>query len=298
MTITNAFTVDVEDYYHVTAFENRIQRQHWNRYESRVVASTNRLLEMLDRNKTRGTFFILGWVAHQHPQLVRDIFRAGHEIGSHSYWHQLIYNQTPDEFRSDLRLSRDVLQDILGQAITLYRAPSFSITQRSLWALEILAEEGFKIDSSIFPTYHDRYGIRDAPTEIHLIPTNGGSIWEFPPAVLKTRLGNLPISGGGYFRLYPLWLINRCVKKMNRSGQPYMFYVHPWEVDPDQPKLPSHSRVKTWRHRVNLKTTFSKLDLLLKRFQFGTMSDVLSQFSSSGSSLSEQSKKAYIQTAS
>ncbi len=276
----NAFTIDVEDYYQVSAFEDRIDRDHWVTYPSRVVSNTLRLLDLLDEHSTRATLFVLGWTAAKYPRLVEEMHNRGHELGSHSYWHRLVYHQTPDEFRSDLRDSIKAIEDAAGVTVNCYRAPSFSITKRSQWALDILVEEGISVDSSIYPIYHDRYGMPDSEPGIHSRLTQSGQLVEFPPAVLKTRVGNVPVSGGGYFRLYPQRFTASCIRRVNGTGQPFMFYVHPWEVDPSQPKVASNSRLKTWRHRVNLKSTYSKLDSLLARFTFGTMSDALRDFAS------------------
>lgn len=269
--LLNAFTVDVEDYYQVSAFEDRISHDDWHDYPSRVVNNTQRLLDLLDLHETTATFFILGWTARHYPYLVREIHDRGHELGSHSYWHQLIYTQTPKEFRGDLRESLKAIEDASGERVTCYRAPSFSITKRSEWALEILVEEGIEIDSSIYPIHHDRYGMPDSTPEIHLRRTKSGTILEFPPAILQTFFGNLPISGGGYFRLYPRRVTHTGIKSLHRKRRPYMFYVHPWEIDPHQPRLPSSSRLKTWRHRVNLRSTYSKLEHLLASHEFGTI---------------------------
>jgi len=282
MNLLNAFSVDVEDYFQVSAFESHIRRDEWDRFESRVVANTHRILELLDRHNVRATFFVLGWVARRHPQLVRDIHGGGHEIGSHGYWHRLIYEQTPEEFRQDLRESRDVLAEIIGQPITAYRAPSFSITKRSLWALDILAEEGFLIDTSVFPVYHNRYGIPDFEPRIQRIETPAGPIHEFPPSVVRLARLNVPVSGGGYFRLYPLSWTLHCLARINRRlQQPFMFYVHPWEVDPGQPRLRVGSRTSRFRHCVNLAKTEHKLDVLLQKFRFGRLCDVIEQTFSS-----------------
>jgi polysaccharide deacetylase family protein (PEP-CTERM system associated) len=199
--ILNAITVDVEDYYQVSAFEKCVHRSEWGQYESRVVRNTHRILQLLDRHRVKATFFILGWVAKRAPQLVRDIHACGHEIGSHGYWHRLIYRQSPEEFRTDIRQSRGVLQDILGMPVLAYRAPSFSITAQSLWALQILVEEGFRVDSSVFPIHHDRYGIPGAKRTLHRMTTDVGPLWEFPPPVARLAGMNLPVGGGGYFRL-------------------------------------------------------------------------------------------------
>lgn len=280
MQLLNAFTVDVEDYYHVSAFERHVRREDWGDYESRVADSTRRVLELLARHHTRATFFVLGWVARRCPDLVREIHAAGHELGSHSYWHRLVYELKPDEFRQDLRDSRAALEDAAGVAVKAYRAPSFSITKQSLWALEVLAEEGMQVDSSVFPIYHDRYGIPDARTDLHRVTTPAGTLWEFPPSVVRVGGMNLPVSGGGYFRLYPLAFSLRALARINRrQRRAFMFYVHPWELDPEQPRLSAGSRLSRVRHRVNLHSTEQKLDRLLARFRFGTLSEVIADHS-------------------
>ena len=272
----NALTFDVEDYYHVSAFEKHIDRAQWSQYESRVVNSTRRILKLLEKHRVRATFFVLGWVAEQSPQLVREIRDQGHEIGSHGYWHRLVYQISPEEFRADLVHARDVLQEITATPIRSYRAASFSITRQSLWALEILVEEGIRFDSSIYPVYHHRYGIPDANPAIHRIETPAGGLWEFPVSVLRIGRVNLPVSGGGYFRLYPLDWTLRFLSKINQKhGRPFVFYVHPWELDPDQPRLKVGSRVARARHYLNLGRTEEKLEVLLKKFRFGRLSDVV-----------------------
>ena len=278
MQILNAFTVDVEDYYQVSAFDDIVERSQWGEYESRVVANTQRLLDLLDGHQVKATFFILGWTAERHPELVREIDDRGHDIGSHSYWHRLIYSLDPETFRTDLRRSKQVIEDITGKPITSFRAPSFSVTEKSLWALDILAEEGIETDSSIFPIYHDRYGIPDAQQELHQIETSGGSLWEFPVSVRRLGGVNWPISGGGYFRLYPVgWTIRGLARLNEKMGEPFIFYVHPWEIDPKQPRVPVKKRMARFRHYVNLASTFDKLDTLLKRFSFGTVDAVIKQ---------------------
>jgi len=277
----NALTVDVEDYYQVSAFESLIHRQQWPEFESRVVPSTHRILEVLERHSVRGTFFVLGYVAERHPELIRTIHEAGHEIGCHSYWHRLIYKQSPMEFRADLRHARDLLQDIIGARVDAYRAPSFSITRKNLWALDILIEEGFYFDSSIYPTFHDRYGIAGAPPQPHQINLPGGTIWEFPMAIFRKFGYPLPIGGGGYFRLYPYALTRHGLKAINALGRPFVVYIHPWELDPEQPRM-NPGRLKAFRHYVNLHRTRNRLELLLKEFSFGTLSDVYSRLQTRG----------------
>ncbi len=285
MDLLNAFTVDVEDYFHVSAFERRISRDDWGRYASRVATNTNRILDLLDRHGVKATFFVLGWVGKRHPQLVREIHARGHEIGSHSFRHRLVYEQSPDEFRGDLIESRDVLEAEIQAPVTAYRAPSFSITNRSLWALEILAEEGFRVDSSIFPIAgHNRYGIAGADPGIHKITTPSGPLWEFPPSVVRIGRFNLPVGGGGYFRLYPIRLTVLGLSRIHRTtGRPLMFYIHPWEIDPGQPRLRSGSWQSQFRHYVNLSKTERKLTHLFQRFRFARICDVIRQTTTSQS---------------
>jgi polysaccharide deacetylase family protein (PEP-CTERM system associated) len=273
--VVNAFTVDVEEHFQVQAFEHLAPRNHWHRYESRVADNTFRLLELLATYEVRATFFVLGWIARRHPSLVRAIQRAGHEIGSHGYWHSLVYQQTPAEFRSDLRQSKAVLEDLTSQPVRSYRAPSFSIMKRSWWALDILAEEGIGYDASIFPVYHDRYGIPDACRQPHVIETTRGPIWEFPASTLRVGRVNLPIAGGGYFRLYPAPLTLAGLSYLNRHGEPFVFYIHPWEIDPRQPRLRDAPLRSRFRHYVNLRSTQRKLARLLERFRFGSLIDAI-----------------------
>jgi polysaccharide deacetylase family protein (PEP-CTERM system associated) len=283
----NAFTVDVEDYYHVSAFERTIDRKRWGEYASRVADNTRRLLDLLDRHQTKATFFVLGWVARQHPALVREIHHRGHEIGSHSYWHRLIYSQTAAEFRQDLRDSRAALEDAIGTSVHAYRAPSFSITRHSLWALEILVEEGFQRDSSVFPIHHDRYGIPKASPKIHQIVTPAGAIWEFPMSVVRFAKMNVPVGGGGYFRLYPLpWTLHILSRINQVHGRSFVCYVHPWEIDPQQPRIRAGSWISRARHYVNLSSTERKLDRLLSTFRFGRLCDVVQDTMSRGGDVS------------
>jgi polysaccharide deacetylase family protein (PEP-CTERM system associated) len=269
----NVMSIDVEDYYHVANFEGRIERRDWGGYPCRVVANTRRLLKLLDKRQVRGTFFVLGWVGWRFPGLVREIVRAGHEVGCHSYWHRLVYEQTPEEFRQDLRMARDVLEDAGGEPVTAYRAPCYSITRDSLWALDILKDEGFLYDSSIFPTRHPRYGIPNARPFPHRLDRAGDPLWEFPPSVVRFLRMNMPVAGGGYFRLYPVQWTAFCFRQINRSGQPFVFNIHPWEIDPDQPRL-ARFGLSAFRHYLNLDSTEEKLDWLLGQFSFGSMSQV------------------------
>ncbi len=275
----NVFTVDVEDYFQVSAFERHVDRAHWDDFPSRVVANTHRLLRLLDRHQVQGTFFVLGWVAHRHPELVRSIGAAGHELASHGYWHRLVYSQTPDEFRRDLRDSREAVATAAGVVVTMYRAPSFSITAQSLWALDVLLEEGFTVDASVFPIRHDRYGLPNAARTLHRMPTPAGNaIWEFPASTARLAGMNLPVAGGGYFRLYPWNITRRLLGRINDTEQqPFMLYTHPWEIDPDQPRIAGPGLRSRFRHYVNLAGTAGKLERLLDAFPFTTLGAVVRQ---------------------
>jgi polysaccharide deacetylase family protein (PEP-CTERM system associated) len=271
----HAFTVDVEDYYQVEAFSGHVPRSAWPTFETRVVESTRRILRLLGENGVRGTFYVLGCVARQHPGLVREIQSEGHEIGCHGYSHQSLYRLTPDEFRDDLLLATEVLSDLAGERMTTFRAPNFSIRQDTLWGLEILADAGYLIDSSIFPVVHDRYGIPGAERAPHLRKAGRGSIWEFPPSVYRSPVGNVPVGGGGYFRLLPYAATEWCLRRTaDRDGLPLMFYIHPWEVDPDQPRIRCSWKSR-FRHYQNLRTTEQKLRRLIEAFSFGTVTEAL-----------------------
>jgi polysaccharide deacetylase family protein (PEP-CTERM system associated) len=271
----NALTVDVEDYYQVESFAEVVSRRDWTRWESRVERNTYHLLDMFARHNARGTFFILGWIADRHPQLAREILNAGHEIACHSYDHQLILNQNPEAFRADVRRAKLLLEDITGVPVEGYRAPTYSIMEQTLWAIEILVEEGFHYDSSIFPVHHDRYGIPGAKRFPYVIDCPAGEIVEFPPSTTRVGGQNLPMTGGGYFRLLPYPVFRWGLRQVNRvEGQPAIFMVHAWEVDPGQPVLPG-TRLNIWRHRINLHLTASRLERLLGDFRFAPVREVL-----------------------
>lgn len=275
--ITHAMTVDVEDYYHVAAFAKVIKPEDWDNWPSRVEANTHRLLQLFADADIKITFFILGWVAERYPQLVKTIRAQGHEIASHGYSHQLIYRQTPDVFRAETAKSKQILED-LGQAPVIgYRAASYSITHKSLWALDTLAELGFTWDSSIFPTRHDNYGIPGSPEEPYrIITTSGAILTEFPLTTAKVLGQAIPAAGGGYFRQYPYalsrWLFERA---SHNQTKPQIFYLHPWEIDPDQPRVPDASWFSNFRHYTNLKRCLPRLERMIEDFQFGTISESL-----------------------
>ena len=273
----NAFSIDVEDYFQVAALAGAISRESWPDREYRVEANTERILKLLDETQVRGTFFVLGWVAEKSPSLVKRIAAAGHEIACHGHSHQLIYSQTPDVFREETTRAKRHLEDVIGQPVLGYRAASFSITKDSLWALETLIDLGFRYDSSIFPIAgHDRYGIPGASVEIGPVTApSGRTIVEFPMSAAMFFGVQVPVSGGGYFRILPYWLTRTGLKQINeQAGRPFTFYLHPWEVDPGQPrvKVKAFSR---FRHYTNLHKTEGRLRRVLGDFAFSTMRDVL-----------------------
>ena len=275
---TNALTVDVEDYFHVAALAPNIHRDSWASRESRVVGNTQKLLAIFEQFDVRGTFFVLGWVAERHPQLVRDIAARGHEIACHGYSHRLVYEQSPEEFYTETLRAKNLLEEITGSAVVGYRAASYSIVRESLWALDILVELGFAYDSSIFPVRHDRYGIPNAERVPHRLATlNGKSIVEWPLATARILGCRLPVAGGGYFRLLPYWLSRWGLASINRRElQPFIFYLHPWEIDPEQPRV-SASWLSRFRHYTNLGKCEERLRRLLGEFRFGGARDGLVQ---------------------
>lgn len=272
-----AMTIDVEDYFHVAAFKNVISPRDWDQWSPRVEQNTRRLLELFDRRGINATFFVLGWVAERFPGLVREIAGKGHEIASHGYSHQLVFNQTPDVFRSETAKSKQVLEDITGTAVTGYRAASYSITPASLWALDILAELGFTWDSSIFPIHHDTYGMVGSPDEPYqLITPSGATLTEFPLTTAKVMGMAVPAAGGGYFRQYPYALSKWLLSKASEGGEkPTIFYLHPWEVDPEQPRVPDAGWKSNFRHYTNLSRCLPRLEQLCSDFSFTTVRRVL-----------------------
>ncbi len=281
--IVNAMTVDVEDYFHVSGFANVIRPEDWPRFESRVEANTHKLLEIFAAHQASATFFILGWIAERHVGLVKAIQRAGHEIACHGYAHRLVYQASPEEFRKDVRRAKKILEDVAGTPVDGYRAPSFSIVKSSLWTLDILAEEGFQYDSSVFPIRHDRYGIPDAHRFPHQWQTqNGNGLAEFPISTFRAWGVNVPVGGGGYFRLLPYALTRWAIQRLNNTEQkPAVVYIHPWELDPAQPRVPG-PLLDRFRHYVNLHTTEGKVHRLLHDFSFQGLRWFLGRLTSQG----------------
>ncbi len=273
--IVNAMTIDVEDYFQVSAFDRIVSRSDWGQYESRVVANTQRLLQILADASVHATFFVLGWIAERAPYLVQAIAASGHEIASHGYGHRLVYEMTAADFREDVRRAKALLEAQTGSAVMGYRAPSYSITRASLWALDVLVEEGLVYDSSIFPIHHDRYGLPSAPRHPHVIQRPCGCLFEVPPSTVRIWRMNFPVAGGGYFRILPYFVTRGGIRRLNvLEGKPAVFYVHPWEVDPQQPRFKA-SWLSTLRHYRNLDKTEQRLRRLLATFRFDSVASIL-----------------------
>ena len=275
--LRNAMTVDVEDYFHVAALAESISRDDWATMEYRAEANTHRLMDLFAEFDVKATFFMLGWVAQRSPKLVRDIHAAGHEVGCHGMSHRLIYEQSPEEFERETRDSKALLEDLTGAAVSGYRAASWSVTRQSLWALDIIHAAGFEYDSSVFPIRHDIYGIPDAPRYPATMRTpNGQQLVEFPPSIASFAGVSIPVAGGGYFRLLPYWLTRMGLRQINHDRKhPFIFYLHPWEVDPEQPRIKVGWRSR-FRHYTNLRKTQQRLRDLVTEFRFTTVRNVLS----------------------
>ena len=273
-------SVDVEDYFQTEAFSRAAPRQDWDRYPLRVVDNTRRLLDLFDGYNAKATFFIVGWIADRAPALVREISARGHELACHSYWHRTVYSLSSREFRQDTRDARRSIEDAAGIAVNGYRAPTWSITRSSLWAIDILAEEGFAYDSSIYPIHHDLYGIPGAMDHPYVWRTRNHQIVEIPPATLAVGRTRLPAAGGGYLRILPLSYTCMAIDQLTRRNLLPVIYLHPWEIDPEQPRLNGN-----WKSRIRqywgLKSFEPKLHQLLCRYQFQPFRDRWEEFISS-----------------
>lgn len=276
-TITNVLTIDVEDYFHVAALSKSIATSDWDNQDCRVEKNAYRLLDLFEQYSATVTFFVLGWVAERYPHLVKEIDKRGHEVASHGFGHQLIYSQTPEEFKQETIRSKQLLEDLTGKVVNGYRAASYSITKKSLWALDTLAEAGFTYDSSIFPVYHDNYGIPDSPRFPHVLKSpKGNSLVEYPLSTYRFLGQSIPVAGGGYFRLYPYWLSRFFYRSLNKKNNPFVFYMHPWEIDPDQPRVKA-SWFSEFRHYNNLDVCEARLRKLLTEFKFSSMQSKLTE---------------------
>lgn len=271
----NAFTVDVEDYFHVAALAPAVSRESWPERECRVERNTERLLALLAERGVSGTFFVLGWVADRYPALVRRIAESGHEVACHGYSHQLIYEQSAEVFREETARAKALLEDAISAPVHGYRAASFSVIRSTLWALDTLIDLGFRYDSSIFPIRHDRYGIPEASAEPGPVGApSGRTLVEFPMVPAQVFGLKVPVCGGGYFRIFPYWLTRAGLRQINRRGQSFPFYLHPWEIDPGQPRI-RVGALSRFRHYTNLRRCESRLHRVLREFPFAPMREVL-----------------------
>lgn len=264
--VLNALSVDVEDYFHASALG--IAPEDWGRQDQRARKNTEEIIEIFDAAGVKGTFFVLGWLAERQPEIVRAIVASGHEVACHGYSHELIYRQTRQQFATETDRAKRILEDASGAAVRGYRAASFSIVEESLWALDVIAELGFAYDSSIFPVRHDRYGMRSANTSPHILMTpQGNQIVEVPPSVVEIGPLRLPVAGGGYFRLYPYAVTRWAMRTLNRLDRPAIVYLHPWEIDDDQPRV-KVGPLTRFRHYVNIRKVRARIVRLLADFRF------------------------------
>jgi polysaccharide deacetylase family protein (PEP-CTERM system associated) len=269
----NALSIDLEEYFQIHVLSELIEPNTWKDIPSSVADNTKKLLILLEEQGVHATFFCLGWIAEHHKDLIREIHRKGHEVACHGYSHQVIYRQNTDEFKKDVYRAKAILEDITGVSVVGYRAPTYSITEKTLWALEILEDLGFRYDSSIFPIYHDNYGIPDAPRFPYRI--RGSRLIEFPISTIKLGSLNLPISGGGYFRLLPYQFIRIGLKSMKASNKPFIFYIHPWEINPDTPRVKGMNAVSRFRTYTGITGALNKFSCLIKDFPFAPVHKVL-----------------------
>jgi polysaccharide deacetylase family protein (PEP-CTERM system associated) len=270
---THAFTVDVEDYFHVSAFTAHVDRATWSALESRVERNTDVLLDLLATAETNATFFVLGWVAERYPQIVKKIASAGHEIASHGYAHTRVMEQTPTQFTADICRAKSLLEDITGLPVLGYRAPSFSIVPETEWALPLLVESGHRYDSSRFPIRRRGYGSPNVQVNAHLVTTASGPLWEIPLSVVRLFGTHLPVAGGGWFRQFPEWVTSLGLNSLQNDGRHGVFYIHPWEIDSEQPRFDVPWLTKV-RHYRGLGSCEARLRRLLSRFTFSTIQDV------------------------
>jgi polysaccharide deacetylase family protein (PEP-CTERM system associated) len=280
VTIRHAISVDVEDWFQVLNMAHLIDRSDWDRHELRCVDATRRLLDLFDRKGAKATFYFLGWIAERAPALVRDVVAAGHQLGSHGFDHRLLDDLGRDGVREDLCRTQDLLAEVAGVRPDAFRACTWSVTRRTPWAVDELFAAGIRVDSSIFPVRHPDYGVPGAPSTPYRIQTDQGELLEFPPLTLDLLGRRLPVGGGGYLRLFPLRLLSAGLRQQERRGMPGCVYLHPWEVDPDQPRQPLGG-LRGFRHYVNLRRTMPKLERLLDQFPFTSVGGALAQFDAS-----------------
>lgn len=275
-------SIDVEEYFHCEAFARRVRPSDWQTFERRAAPRLERIAELLEQHRSKATFFVLGWSVEHMTPLLRELIRRGHEIASHGDGHAHLARMSPESLREDLKRACGRIEDALGVRPLGYRAPTFSITRRTAWALDVLIQQGFEYDSSIFPIRHDRYGVRSAPVRpFWAVAPSGTPILEFPPLTLDFKLARIPLGGGGYLRLLPDFLLHKGIRWRLDRAEPVMIYLHPWELDPDQPLI-DIGPLANWRHRVNLHTTERKLSHLLSAIRFDTAAAVLEHVKQSG----------------
>jgi polysaccharide deacetylase family protein (PEP-CTERM system associated) len=272
--VRHVLSFDVEEHFQVAAFWSAARRREWDQLSSRVERNTRKISDLLLEHSTRATFFVLGWVAERHPDLVKDLAQQGHEIASHGYGHELVSTQTPAQFREDVRRSKQILEDLIGRQVVGYRAPSFSISSRTEWAISVLIEEGYRYDSSIYNRFRSAHGSKAINTETYQLETKAGTIWEVSPSTMNACGLQLPVAGGGYFRLFPYAASKMFLKNLERQGAQLVMYLHPWELDPEQPRMdgPLLSKV---RHYLNLGKTEQRLRWLLRDFSFAPINEVI-----------------------
>jgi polysaccharide deacetylase family protein (PEP-CTERM system associated) len=271
----HAISFDVEEHFQVAAFWSVARRREWDQLASRVEPNTRKVADVLLENSTKATFFVLGWVAERHPELVKDLAQQGHEIASHGYGHDLVSTQTPSQFREDIRRSKQILEDLIGRPVVGYRAPSFSITSQTEWAIKILIEEGYRYDSSIYNRFRKTQGsYKITSVGTYQLKTEAGTIWEISPSTINAWGFQLPVAGGGYFRLLPYAVSKMFLKNLEKQGSQLVIYLHPWELDPEQPRMdgPLLSQV---RHYLNLGKTEQRLMWLLRDFSFAPMNEAV-----------------------
>jgi polysaccharide deacetylase family protein (PEP-CTERM system associated) len=269
----NAMTIDVEDYFQVQAFADHISRESWDAIPRRVERNIDRLLQLFADNEVSATFFSLGWIAERHPRMMRRIADAGHEMASHGYDHTRVHELTPDRFQDDVRRTKAIIEDATARPVLGYRAPTFSLGPRTAWAYAILEQEGYRYSSSIYPIRHDLYGAAAAPREP--FPVASGRLWEIPLTTRRLFGQNFPCAGGGYFRLLPYWLSRLNLRHLNAAdAPPCIFYMHPWEIDAEQPPVPGIGAKTRFRHYTNLKAMPARLERLLRDFRWSRMDHV------------------------
>ena len=270
----HALSFDVEEHFQVAAFWSVARRREWDQLSSRVERNTRKIADLLSEHSTKATFFVLGWVAERHPDLVKGLAQQGHEIASHGYGHELVHTQTPTQFREDVRRSKQILEDLIGRQVVGYRAPSFSITSRTEWAIPVLIEEGYRYDSSIYNRFRSTEGSRVTRAGTYQLETEAGTIWEVSPSTMNACGLQLPVAGGGYFRLFPYAVSKMFLKNLEKQGSQLVMYFHPWELDPDQPRMEG-SVVSKFRHYLNLRKTEARLHQLVTDFRFTSIREAV-----------------------